>query len=773
MIMLTSCFYEEKLVCSLHFFLTMSKAGKKVVPGYTIEVMTLDVLISMYSWICSWISFLQVETISVRSDSGEEVASYDLVEDEVIQKKNTQKMDDALVMQHTNIEKELRDAKTLIEAMESEQLRLIEELQFLQEENRKCMEILSNKARVQESVVKPEIPCLERGDAEIQNMGLMNNLQAKLDRMNMDLQKVKLLNNQYQEDQASQLCREQQVELVREQVEMETTRTILHLQEEVTALQLELHEKLCGMTEENRSLRNSLNAGENEIKALCGEWEKATLELTNFLVDGSKSLKDASGHIESIASSFPQVNVWISEHVEKAAKVCIEKEETILLLQKSLEDAQKMAGEMELKLSSLKGATIAITEIQKLHESGKDAIELSKLLDEKINKVKILESKLKKKEAQITEAENRANAAFLVVKKISDHQHIALRSNIERDVDMSESAISPTMHGHLSSEMKTGADSSALEDMEVQVQVARLGVLESENVINATYSETELYLTALQTNIFEASSLYRDLVQDLMKDIAEMRKNFLELNEDCKNFQVHTVESEAHKFPKLQNQYLMLHQIRDDLDETNGRLDSIKDCFGTTLNVHGCSIAGLDLVEADGWSPVCFTSSNDHSSFTSKDELDGKITEQNLNLKHEVGKILPSVNQTSNDSNELLENSVHREAAIWWLRKELEIVFNVFNKLYIQLATFFNEKEIGNCSYMEGTCFLESLAPADNNQETVLRKGIDEIKMEGMKQFLPSCELWMEEAEASCSSIREVCMGTSKFYKSRPKQMLT
>lgn len=708
-----------------------------------------------------------VETISVRSDSGEEVASYDQVEDEVLQKKNTQKVDDASVMQHTDIEKELRDARMLIEAMESEQLRLIEELQFMQEENRRCMEMLSNKAKVEESV-KLEIPCLETSDSEIQNMDLMNNLQVKLDRMTKDLENVKLKNNQYQEDWASQLCHEQQVELVREQVETETTRTILHLQEEVAALQLELHEKLCSMTEENLGLRNSLDAKENELRTLCGEWERATLELTNFLVDGSKSLKDASGQIESIASSFPRVNVWISEHVEKAAKVCIEKEETILLLQKSLEDAQKMAGEMELKLSSLKGATIALTEIQRVHndESGKEAIQSSKLLDEKINMVKILESKLKKKEVQITEAENRANAAFLVVKKLSDHQHIALRSNIERDMDMSESALSPIMCSHQTSEVKTEADSLAWEEMEVQVQVARLGVLESENVINATYSDTELYLTALQTDILEASSLYRELVQDLMKDIDEMRKNFLELKEDCKNFQVHTVESEAH-IPQLPNQYLMLHQIRDELDETNGRLDSIKDCISTTLNVHGCSIAGLDLIEAGGWSPDCYTSSNYHSSDASKDELDGKITEQNLNLKFEGGKILPSVNQTPEESNKLLENSIHREATIWWLRKELEMVFNVFNKLYVQLATLFNEKEIGNCSYMEDTCFLESLAPADNNQDTVLRKAIDEIKMEGMKQVFPSCKLRMKEAETSCSSIREAAADQIISHASR------
>ncbi|OMP05747.1 hypothetical protein COLO4_08585 [Corchorus olitorius] len=107
-----------------------------------------------------------------------------------------------------------------------------------------------------------------------------------------------------------------------------------------------------------------ITAKEQEAKSICMEWERATLELTSFLLDGSKSLKDASRQIENIACSFPEINVWVGEHVERAAKVCIDKEERILLLQRSLEDAQRMIVEMEMKLSSLKGATIALNENQ-------------------------------------------------------------------------------------------------------------------------------------------------------------------------------------------------------------------------------------------------------------------------------------------------------------------------------------------------------------------------------------------------------------------------
>lgn len=172
------------------------------------------------------------------------------------------------------------------------------------------------------------------------------------------------------------------------------------------------------------------------------EWERATLELTSFLIEGSKSLRDASGQIESIAYSFPHVNDWLGEHVERAAKVCVEKEETILLLQKSLEDAQNMVLDMEQKLNSLKGATAALTEVQQRENdaSTKKTIQLSALLNSKINMIDMLENKFTYTDDQITEPENSANAVFLGEKRISDCAEVSLRNTTEGDFPMSKSA---------------------------------------------------------------------------------------------------------------------------------------------------------------------------------------------------------------------------------------------------------------------------------------------------------------------------------------------
>ncbi|XP_050372198.1 kinesin-like protein KIN-12C [Argentina anserina] len=267
-----------------------------------------------------------VETLSLRSDCGYEMASYTEADDEALQNHDQNGDDDT--------RKKLIDAKMLIEEKEPEQ------------------EIMGSLMDMSKDVER-------------------KSLQAKLEKMAEDLEKVKLLNSHFQEDQLLQLSCQKQTEMVCEQVEMETARTILHLQEEVAALQFELDEKLQCMINENTTLKSTIASKEGEIRTLRMDWEKATLELTRFLLDGSRSLKNASSQIESITCSFPQANVCISENVQRAAKVCLEKEETIELLQKSLEDAQKMVTEMGEKLSSLKGATMALSELQHLNSDEK------------------------------------------------------------------------------------------------------------------------------------------------------------------------------------------------------------------------------------------------------------------------------------------------------------------------------------------------------------------------------------------------------------------
>ncbi|KAL5538433.1 hypothetical protein UlMin_042978 [Ulmus minor] len=366
-------------------------------------------------------------------------------------------------------------------------------------DNECYMEISSEKNKLErEPVVELEnnFPEIEDSDKVMESGKETDRtvLQAKLDRVTKELEDIRLLNSQFQENQVLQLSCQQQTELVCEQVEMETARTILQLQEEVTALQSELDEKLYHMNQENTELRDILATKNEEIRALNMEWERATLELTGFLVDGSRSLKNVSGHIESIACSFPKADVWICETVKRAARVCVEKEETILQLQRSLEDAQNMVMDMKQKLSTLKGVTLALTDFQHLDndEISKELISLP--LNNQINSIKSLHRKLKFKEAQVAEAEKYVDVASIVMNWLFDCQKISSTKIDENDL--------------------------ALEDVVAQVESKSENLYHLLNQIKDELTNSSCRLKVIEdficpeVNMFECSSIDGGLVHE-------------------------------------------------------------------------------------------------------------------------------------------------------------------------------------------------------------------------------------------------------------------
>ncbi|GAY35576.1 hypothetical protein CUMW_017130 [Citrus unshiu] len=570
--------------------------------------------------------FSLVETISMKTDSGDEQTPYNLTDD--------QNMRNDQILHPSDTEKQLTDAKMLIEALEREQVHQNRELHLMQEQNQRYMEVLSHRDYAEgHSLGKSGSYCLESNNFEKQKKGMIKEsskgidgttLQAKLDKLTEELETARVLNCQYQEDQASQLSCQHQVDLVREQVEMEATKTILQLQEEVASLQLELHENLCCMTEENTCLRNTIAAKEEEIRSRCTEWEKATLESTNFLADGSRSLRDASGQIESIVCLFPQFNVEVTENVGRAAKVCIEKDETILLLQKSLEDAQKMVVEMKEKCISLKGATIALNEIQHLgnEECTDKAIHLSMTLNKKIDMVKLLESELKSKEDQITEAEKRAQASFLVVKWLSDFNKIGL------PVD--------------------------------------------------------------------------------------------------KNSKLASQSLKEHESLKLENQFHILQQIKDELAKTNDRLHIIEDVINKISSAHVLPPKDEDMIDVDGWSADCSTSASDYStdsvasekssgrsSYSYSSKFNSKATEEIVNLKFQ-GVSVPKLDLEESDKvKKLLKRSNHSDAIAFGLREEMEMAFN--DETSNHASSFFSKFEEARETMREADSMLNTLLKANEN----------------------------------------------------------
>ncbi|VVA30694.1 PREDICTED: kinesin [Prunus dulcis] len=542
---------------------------------------------------------------------------------------------------------------------------------------------------------------------------------------------------------------------------METANTILHLQEEVAALQFELDERLHCMIQENKVLKNTIVAKEDEIRSLSVEWEKATFELTRFLLDGSRSLKNASSQIESIACSFPQANVCISEDVQRAAKVCMEKEETIELLQKSLEDAQKMVTELGQKLSSLKGAAIALSELQHLdNDETKEEISFCMRLDEQTNMVEMLERKLIFKEIQVKEAENCANAAFLVIKWLTDQK---ATDKTERNIPISILGTPAGMASQKSSDTKVNA--LGQEDVITELKLARLGILESENAIEAFYADTEMHIVALETNISEVSDEYKELVQNLVSELREMRKKYMELREHSKVSQFCTVESlslEAHKYLKSKDIYHMILEIKNELTVANGRLKITEDFIYTKANVYDCPSADKSLEDEDEWSTDSTTSSCDSSTenFASGNKL-WALEGQTGDLKVKEGSVLQSADQDPEESKWVLKTFTDSKGATFCLKKELEMAFDAFNKLYVRLATLISELDIGGGSQPAG---LKQLVPLfESGTESsygchATRKVVSDEKSDFASSFLTKFEeahATVKEADVMLNALME------------------
>ncbi|XVE82347.1 hypothetical protein DITRI_Ditri15bG0141200 [Diplodiscus trichospermus] len=640
-----------------------------------------------------------VETISVYSDSGDEIASYSQKNDVTSENRNESS---ASLLQHTVTQKELIDARSIIKAMEAEHISLLKELQHLQEENRRYMEIVSNKDKQEsESVHKFKIHCLEPYHLLSKKEGQVMESQQidpkdfhdKLDRLTKDLENARLLNCQYQQVQASQLSCQHEADIVREQVEMETARTILHLQEEVTALQSELIERLASVTQENMRLRDKITVKEEEVKSICVDWERATLELTNFLLDGSKSLKDASRQIENIACSFPQINIWVGENVERAARVCIDKEERILLLQRSLEDAQRMIVEMEMKLSSLKGATIAFNGYQE--PSGDletdEETRLSILFNNKTDLEKGLVNELKLKEDQLIMAEKRADAAFMIAKWLVDCNEAAYADNAELDIPF----ITTATYDGMQSDAMGSIKFLTTDKLKAQMELAKQVILESENVTNTSQKDAEIHLSALQTDIFEACSVYKELLQDLLREILDMRSKFVELKESCKSLQIYPTKLQSVGAAKSLKCHL-LHQIKGELAQANENLKLIKDCIKAKVSMHAHLPNDEDAIENDSWSSNSSTSSSDFSieSFASGNNLSGS---------HCCRKTTELMDDTKFEEVSLQSNLEFSEKlGTVDLKKEFWKALNDFHKLYVWLTTILNERDIGECSHREG-----------------------------------------------------------------------
>ncbi|KAF1867703.1 hypothetical protein Lal_00050136 [Lupinus albus] len=517
-------------------------------------------------------------------------------------------------------------------------------------------------------------------------------MESKLEKMSKNLEEVKLLNDQYQEKWASQLSEKQQIEMVCQEVEMETTRTILHLQDEVANIQSELEGRLCSIAQENTELRNVAAAKEEEVRRLCLEWEKGILELTTFLIDGSRSLKDACGELKSISCSFPRVNAWITEQVGTAVKKYIEKEETIQQLRSSLEDAQKMVLDMELKISTLKEAAVALSAFQQLqnNEGIEEATQLRVFLNENTNMVRVVENDLNYKNSQLCKAAKQSDVAFVVAKWLSDNDVPLQKNGVGEDISVPGQNVQARQGGCTIYESQDVGSNLILNDLLAQVELTKLEVLEMENAVKAFFVDTETQFAASQTGALGLSSAYRDLIQDLVKYTQDMRKEVRDLrmmidgSSEC--YTVDSLISNENKYQVFSDCHFTLHQIKEQLVEMNRRLNIVENDVSAEVHASSLPMVDVDLIEVDEFSADSSSISGlstETESIASGSKLHGSRYTSNLKYP---GKI----------------------TAISCVSKELHSTYACFRKLFVHLSALLEKVNDGSCSY-----------PNELNKETV------------------------------------------------------
>ncbi|KAF5727235.1 hypothetical protein HS088_TW22G00924 [Tripterygium wilfordii] len=350
--------------------------------------------------------------------------------------------------QYEDAENELKEAKSILEALESQQIISINEMEDLRRSNshhvkllrEQELEIIALKQRLTRRVLRDHPPNYSESEDSI--------VQVKLEKMQHSLEKAKRLNMWYQSDRAFQISNEEEMEEIHQQVEAETSEVIVCMQEELSTLQQqlqvchlqeietknnvkclenelkELQIKLCLMTEENKCLHGECEEKDGELRTMVEQWELLACEIEEILADGHDALINASDQLELISNTFPQKRVWITEKIAEVARIVTGKDLLIEELGRCLDDANNKRSEVECMLKSLKGAVMVITEAhqQECNEKEREILMLTSELRAKTSVIQKLEDKKKMAERHANEASVCATVAFVIVNRLSEYK---------------------------------------------------------------------------------------------------------------------------------------------------------------------------------------------------------------------------------------------------------------------------------------------------------------------------------------------------------------
>ncbi|KAF3435686.1 hypothetical protein FNV43_RR22777 [Rhamnella rubrinervis] len=406
--------------------------------------------------------------------------------------------------QYEDTKKELEAAKSVIEAIESQQILSINEMEDLRSSNIHYVQRLQ-KQEVEIMSLKEQLSLKELRDLSSSNCSEndISLLQSKVKRMQHSLEKAKRLNTRYQSDHEFQVSNDEEMAEVCRQAEAETAEVIVCMQEELAILQQEVQdshlkelqmnknvmvmetelkevkEKVYLLTKDNESLFEKLEEKDRELKFLSEEWGLLTSEIEEVLTDGCEILDNTSDQLSFITSSFPQNRIWISEHVGRMVRTISEKELLIEELRRCLEDANNKRSDVEVMLQSLRGAAVAITEAhqQECSEKEKYILHLTSKLSAKTSTISKLENRVKLLEDQIRKTSDCATVAYIIVNRLSEVNRSNLEALKQKNIDLCESAEINLRKDAVVNEKATVAEEAENEIQSLRAELSELGGL--------------------------------------------------------------------------------------------------------------------------------------------------------------------------------------------------------------------------------------------------------------------------------------------------------
>ncbi|KAI3446035.1 hypothetical protein Pfo_002700 [Paulownia fortunei] len=646
----------------------------------------------------------------------------------------------SVTKEYEKVQEELNNAKLVIEALESQQIQSINEIEDLRNSNVHFEELLKEK-ELEISYLKEQANCQEFRDLSIYKHSESEDspLEAKLKKMHESLEKAKRLNKWYQSDLAFQASHEEEMEEVRKQVEAETAEVIVCLQEELLGLQQEVHDSktkemetrdrlallqtqmkimednLHSRSEDNAKVAELLEYKEKQLRTLTEEWDLIASEIEDILSGGNEALKDVSDQVDVISSSIPHRRVWISEHFGRMKKYIFEKELLIEELNRCLKDAVHRRDDMECMLRSLRGAALVMTEThqQECSEKDKEILLLTSDLNSKTSIVAELQSLIKHGKYQLKMTSSCATAALVIVNRLWE-----LNSNYQ----------------------------DALNDKDVQLR-------EFKEIV----TQTETILHNQASIIDEASKQNHSLQMELEASEEYCTKLSLQLSEEQRHREALEVKLE-------ENEENNILETREKLKELNSGVSTLK----LSINEY-VKQSGHPQIDKAPEKSVCFSANNECKSWTgtrTEEDIDdvGSCNIRDVGTKTSTcsSNAANAKGCNTNDNNLASESTMKSvnggDAAIVLLKKEIEYALKSLQEVQAEMGKLRCEKEEILASEKCSQKSIQSMI----NQAVLLRDAIDnfkgefELKVNAMDGKIGKLEEIIQESFTSWFQQREL-----------------